>query len=323
MHGASVASKSGRNKNIVVQTGNHVGFFLKQYANSDRMLSEVATCALMHDGTFAVPKVLHYSEMDEIAVFDLVRESIRGWSPFTNDGDTPQAARACHLIGSTLAKIHRKALLVNQPGMSFQNLKFKSSKPWGFGIQMPNVRDLSSLSRGNVQLLSIIQSEFFDDIQRTTSRWNADGIIHGDSKIDNIIFYLDEAAREKIIIVDWETAQLGEFAWDLAGFVQDGVVQRIKAAEFKGETSSNFDGLPALLTELLVGYQDFSCDAHSNEFVLRVTELSGVRLLQSAYEFSQHSPKLLRGAVTMLQVAHNILRDPQVAASKLFDKRIN
>jgi hypothetical protein len=58
--------------------------------------------------------------------------------------------------------------------------------------------------------------------------------------------------------------------------------------------------------------------ADATAVLQRASAYCAARLIQTAYEYSQQAPTLSNHAVTMLQVAANVLRDPEAALLDLF-----
>ncbi|HWI70873.1 MAG TPA: phosphotransferase [Baekduia sp.] len=93
-------------------------------------------------------------------------------------------------------------------------------RPWILGLPRGAVPDGYDNSAAVAAVTDAIRarSAVMTAIATLDHRWTARAAIHGDVKFDNVL-----VAGDRMLLVDWELAGLGEPAWDLAG-VADGLL---------------------------------------------------------------------------------------------------
>jgi hypothetical protein len=133
---------------------------------------------------------------------------------------------------------------------------------------------------------------------------------------------------ETVRLVDWELAQRGDPAWDLAGVFQDAVLFWISGmnlaagdpAAMAATAGFPWDVLRAYLRAVWLGYkQSAGLGPDDADVVLtRAVAFSGVRLVQTAYEVAQVSNVMPAQAVLLLQVSANLLADPESAQVQFY-----
>jgi streptomycin 6-kinase len=131
-------------------------------------------------------------------------------------------------------------------------------------------------------------------------------LVHGDLKWDNCLRDEGEGVR----VVDWETAAVGDPAWDVAGIVQEYTVARRATALMDGHPRS--ERTPASLAAFLEGF----CGAVAGDgdaIVERALALAGARLVQTTLEWAaagtgeRASQALLRDALAALRAPARLL----------------
>jgi aminoglycoside phosphotransferase (APT) family kinase protein len=99
-------------------------------------------------------------------------------------------------------------------------------RPWILGIPAGRT---PAMYAGNVAVTQLIEEirhapTVAGAIARIDRTWTARTAIHGDIKFDNVL-----VAPDRMLLVDWELAGLGEPVWDLAGVV-DGLLLPLQLA---------------------------------------------------------------------------------------------
>jgi hypothetical protein len=127
-------------------------------------------------------------------------------------------------------------------------------------------------------------------------------LVHGDLKWDNCLGEAGQGVR----VVDWETAGVGDPAWDVAGIVQEYTVAR-RAEALTGSRPQA--GRWASLGAFLDGYRDVAGPG-AEAVLARALPLGGARLVQTALEWAAAGMEE-RAATALLGDALAALRSPE------------
>jgi aminoglycoside phosphotransferase (APT) family kinase protein len=130
-------------------------------------------------------------------------------------------------------------------------------------------------------------------------------------------------------IVDWEAVGFGDPAWDVAGAFQDFLVYWIFSMPLSDELTAEqmiaqarvpLGGLRTALRALWSGYKAGACldGSEADDMLLRAVAFSAARLIQSAYEISSGSDSLAGPPVVLLQIAANLLAEPERGQIELY-----
>jgi aminoglycoside phosphotransferase (APT) family kinase protein len=179
-------------------------------------------------------------------------------------------------------------------------------------------------------LLAIVQEhpEIGRELDAAAARWvgaEAAGatLIHGDVRSGNVLVVPPDAGGEAIRLIDWELLAIGDPAWDVAGALQDLLVFWIRGlpldAALSGEDRVRQAERPlAALHPLFAAFRDSYAAVAGGRVFERAVPFSAVRLLQTVWEWADDVAELPAPAVMMLQVAANVLADPERARVELY-----
>lgn len=184
---------------------------------------------------------------------DLAGESLHRLFQRTHDIPPERAAQA----GAALAAVHR----VPAPG-------FPARLPWiltlpTWELDAPHERDprARELARSLASRADLMRA-----LYGVAAAWRPSALIHGDMKWDNVV-----AAGDGVRLVDWETADRGDPAWDVGGLLQGCVALPLVAG------SGDLSRAAAAVEE---GY---ACG--DDRFAGMARRCAGARLLQTAFEY--------------------------------------
>ena len=150
-------------------------------------------------------------------------------------------------------------------------------------------------------------------------------MIHGDVKFDNVLVKAsheaDASESVRTWIVDWETVQRGDPAWDLAGALQDFLVVWVLSMPLSGVLTSSERIAQAArpladLRPLIAGlWDEYRRTARlelddADRFLDRAVRYSAARLIQTVYELLFMEEIVAGAPVLLLQVAANLLAEP-------------
>ena len=122
-------------------------------------------------------------------------------------------------------------------------------------------------------------------------------LVHNDVKFANCL--AGDGPEETIHLIDWETAGIGDPAWDVAGVVQDHLQMALRGA--------NGPDVRAALTAFLRAYLEAYAPEDGRAFRMKISGMTGARLLQSSFEnalscgVSAHARVLADHAARLLQ----------------------
>jgi len=219
-------------------------------------------------------------------------------------------------IGKLLATFHSIVVSSNE----ISNISSKLHRSISQFTQ-PQPQILSQISAANFQLLKIIQQQsgLCTSLEQLQSEWQVQSFIHGDLRFDNIVIIPKNQDRNssQIKIVDWEFADLGDPAWDIATVFQEllscwiyGLSDR-QAPEDASANEQILKEMQAAMRSFWYGYRRMRLISgiEANKLLRRSVRYCASRLVHAAYESLQYSFQLSYAAIYHVQVGANILRD--------------
>ena len=329
-----VVEGSRRHHNYSVLRREGAGLFIKQMqpdqAFSAQTLQKEAACYVMMEGDPALaeihalmPRFRSYDADRHLLVLELIggaenlSELHRRLGVFPED-----VARS---VGALLARYHeasRRELLPRANSAIFQG-----QPPWILSFHLVPRGSLQNLSAANGQFIAILQSypDFGQALDRVRAGWRRDALIHGDMKFDNVVVSAAQTAEESMHVVDWELADVGDSAWDVASILQAYLtwwiasLQRVPgneptdAAQYPLETIQ-----PAIhaFWDAYASSRGLGAREADAELV-RAVSYAGARMLQTVYESMAWAPSLTQPAVWQIQACINVLQEPRAATTDL------
>jgi aminoglycoside phosphotransferase (APT) family kinase protein len=223
------------------------------------------------------------------------------------------AARA-RTLGRVVARLHD--LPVDAP---------RPATPMSLLLALPPYALVAGLSFAAQDLVARVQGSDFlcgrlEELRTATCE---DALVHGDLRWENCLSLPSpgSARRTRLLLADWEAAGRGDPALDagavLAEFLRAwvGSIPIVEPADPGRLVAQARVPLAAMRPAMAAFW-----DAYRAERPLplrRVVEMTAVRLLQTAIEVAQGLAATTAHVVTLLQLADNMLRGPDVAAEQL------
>jgi hypothetical protein len=333
-----VLDQSSRNRNLKVLRRRSPGFFLKQARNRTpahlRTLEREAACyglAANHPdlkGLAAlIPQLHHYDTANGVLVLEMLPNAENLWEHHLRVRSFP--LWLAELQGERLGAFQRQAERF-QPQLEALGL-FDRQVPWILSIHETHPQYLNQMSRGNTQLLQILQQypELTTALDAIRRSWAPRMLVHGDVKWENLI--LCRASEEEPLelrMIDWEMADLGDECWDVGAIFQayfsfwifllplgPGVSlgQAAEASPYRAED------MQAALAAFWKSYAQARVISGRAERRLleRTMACAAARMVQTAYEAIQQSQDMTPQGLCQLQMSMNILRDPAAAAHEI------
>gem|GEM_PF-4644214 len=151
-------------------------------------------------------------------------------------------------------------------------------KPWVFSM-------LSPVPEWQPEELPVVlgqgtnQDILSHGLNRAARAWSPDSLIHADLKQEHCLPVQDNG-EERVYLIDWELAGIGDSAWDVASIVSDILFGRVY--EFGEQKHFGTLGVEDLLASFLNSYADIHPIDHV--FLHKVALFTGGRLLQTSLE---------------------------------------
>jgi hypothetical protein len=336
-----IAAAARRNRNLRVHAGDGAGYLLKQpyepaeggraTLRAEAAFYEFCTIASSVAPVLEIlPRVARWEPSEALLALELLADAqpldayLLAQGP---PGLPPEAHRALGCALGTLHRLFRGPVAAKDSRLAW----LPTGLPWVLRIHRPSPELLASISPSNVQTLRILQNQpglaaALDALRR---QWHTGSVIHNDLKSDNILVCFETGAGGvEVRLVDWEFVQIGDPAWDLAGALQDALIFWVRTMTLSADSTPEeimasalyaLGSVQVVLRALWAGYRETAGLASESEVLLaRAVAFSPARLIQTAYEAANGMPALPSVSVILLQIAANILADPELAQVKLY-----
>jgi len=330
-----VVDQTSRNRNLKIIRRKSPGFFIKQVnfpsPEYTQTLAREAACYRLskEHAEFGamralMPEFHYFDPAKHILVIELLNDAESVWEYHQRVRSFP--IEIAKLQGETLGSYHRQ---VSADAAHAEAGVFAKQVPWILSLHETNPAYLGQVSRGNAQLIGILQQypEFESALSAIKAGWNYASLIHGDIKWENMMLAYGEGDAPRLKIIDWEIADLGDECWDLGAVIQAyltfwvfslplsggaAVADAVAAAPLDAESMK-----PALAAYWQAYTESRGLDASvSRQKLVRSMSCAAARMIQTAYESIQSTPQISPYALTKLQMSMNILRNPEAAAGE-------
>ncbi|HTU12258.1 MAG TPA: phosphotransferase [Allosphingosinicella sp.] len=335
--GLALAMSRSRNRYVLVKQRNGPCYFVKQAMETEAMTAEtVAREAEVYRGVYGDDRLAALRDLlPNFHLFDpaqgiLVTELVR-------DADT---LAACHLglgacppalaarLGTALATYHQVRFAEGKP----QAALFPQTPPWIFKLHSePDTRTLRRSKAAAAMVDMLLEAPGLgEQLAALQGAWRRDTLIHTDMRWENVLLAPRTAPLDerRLVIVDWELADIGDAAWDVGGMFQAYLNFWIlsmppdagPAPEARAAAATRpLESIRPAIAAFSDAYLDAS-EAYGDTpapFLERATAMMGARMLVTAFEMSAWSETLPPHAVMIAQTGLNVLQAPADAARDL------
>lgn len=234
-------------------------------------------------------------------------------------GRTPEVVAAT--MGDTLGALHSAGRRVMRDG-GLEGLS--TELPETFDLTLPRTAMIHGTSAGMRALISAMQSidGLVEPLSRLAVDWRRDTLIHGDPRWDNWVVH-ETGAPEKLVLVDWEFARVGDAAWDVGSLIGDYLGAWVlnmpelpgsPLADASSLTRFPLEDMQPSIRELWNAYLQRRQPNRPEEELGMVARCAAAKLIQLCAEQMYHASKLNAAAGALLQLAANVFANPEQAA---------
>jgi aminoglycoside phosphotransferase (APT) family kinase protein len=258
--------------------------------------------------TFA-PDLLRYDPNGPLIVIRHYSEHVDLRRRFTRSRHTPTGLGV--ELGRILATLHSAA------PTDWEKSNLQAPKPWLLSLLEPSLDILITESPGTIEILRRVQASaaLANFIESIAEDLRIDGIYHGDLRLDNVLY----GPHGQVILVDWELCGVGSTSWDLACLLASvtelwaaNAVRRPDGTDtIRVSAKLDLPRFQPILKSFWVEYCRLrGLSPHWLDWSKQVSQLTGLRLVQAALEYSQTSVSPTREAVMLLTLAERFVVRP-------------
>ena len=329
-----IENASRRNRNFKVTRNGAPGYLLKQGVGDERrrtVAQEGAAYVALSSLDGLAPLLPRFHGFDEqgcVLILELLQDG-QSLADYLQESGRLSTERA-RLLGEALGTLHTAATKerLGPDGSS----KFAPFTPLPFRLRHPRLGVLQHFSRGNMELLRIVQETagYCAFLDEAATEWKEETLIHGDLRWDNchVIRPSSGHRRKALKIVDWELAGWGDPCWDVAMVFSEYITSWLRSAPITKDTPPGklFELTKYPLHEVQKALESFRGayarrmawdEDEAREQLLKAVRFLGARLIHTTFELLQNAPRLTVSAVYLLQLSYNILEHPHRAAEEL------
>lgn len=295
--------------------------FLREAACSQLAIESGAVPAL----TAIMPRLVRYDPHHQVLAYEIIPDA-RSVAELllVPEGIALDLLAA---IGGTLARVHVETA---RPGaLAAISSPLTGEPPWVFEVAQRAEMMMPGMGGACREIVGRIRStpELLDGLSAMAAAWAPACLMHGDFKWDNILVAGHAPGPREVRIVDWELANIGDPAWDVAGIL-GGLLQIWLLGKPVGGTSlPNPPVTGAVPIETIRHaarhFWRFYAGATAGPRAPDAAELAhlgrmtGVRMVLMAFELGQRIEVLPKEAETALEMAHFLMSNPLTAVRDL------
>jgi len=275
-----------------------------------------------------LPNLYCWDEERNLLVLELV-DGRPLWTHYAATSPPEFSCNAAAPLGDALGIFHRA--FRERSSLSDDWAGLPMAPPWILFAHRPTPEMLARLSPANLQVLKLLQKNhtMAASLETLRNEWTPDTLIHNDIKGDNLLVTLRTDERVSVRIIDWELIQIGDAAWDVGTVFRDFLDYWLLSVPLSSDLSPEqmLEGAHVPLAKIHPATRAFwqayrasasLAPAIAGSFLLRSLRFAAARMAQGAYELSASMHQASNYAVAVLQLAVNILEDPQDASLHLF-----
>jgi len=317
-----LAEAGRRNRNFKVARRRHPGIFVKQIKSTEpQAISTIQREAAFYRAIHAdprysaiagmIPKFLDYEPSRYALALTLTENAESLSERQMRDPVTPPEIAA--RLGDALGRIHAHG------GAVAADPALRPLLP----CQLPWTLTLDQSGYGFLQAYGALGSQLAQAISQSPNlpallaglrpRWQFDSLTHGDMKWDNCLI----RGEDELIVIDWELADLGDGAWDVATIFKEYVVATLLPRP-QGPPLT----LEATRPSVRAFWKAYAASraltgAAARIYLDRAVRYTGARMVIAVLEYAAFAQQLDDFGMQLLGAAGRILESPQIATAQL------
>jgi tRNA A-37 threonylcarbamoyl transferase component Bud32 len=327
-----LAEAGRRNRNFKVNRRKHPGIFVKQVKSTEQQAiltiqREAGFYRSIHTGrqysgiTGMIPKFLDY-EPSRYALALALTENAESLSERQLREMILSESIAAKL-GGALGQIHGYGKVVASDPTLRPMLPCQI--PWPLTLDQSGYGFLQAYGTLGAQLSqAIVEAPSLQPmLAGMRMLWQYDSLTHGDMKWDNCLL-----RDEDLVIVDWELADLGDGAWDVATIFKEYVVSTLtnrvmreaaKAQNLPAPAEVTVDAIRPSARAFWRAYAAARglAGADARAYLDRAIRYTAPRMVIAVLEYCAMTQQLDAMGRQMLDTARRILAHPQIASAQL------
>jgi Phosphotransferase enzyme family len=331
-----LAEAGRRNRNFKVLRRKQPGLFVKQIKTTEAQAistieREAAFYRTVHsDARYAtiaqmIPKFIDYEPPRRALTLSLTENAESISEHHMRHAQIPEST--ARLIGNALGIAH--AYGPTMLADSKLRTLFPYQVPWPMTLDQSGYSFLDNFPPIGPQLAAAIRQspKLQPMLSALRPLWQYDSLIHGDMKWDNCLLSSPDGVQQNLTIVDWELADIGDGAWDVATIFKEYLVAAILNASARQAAASQNQPVPPAQTiesmqpSIRAFWKAYAAargiTADAGRYLDRAVRYTAARMIIAVLEYLNASPQFSVLGSSMLQTAVYLLETPQVAAVQM------
>jgi len=333
----ALAEAGRRNRNFKIIRRTRPGLFLKQIKTTEQQA--IATIqreaafyrAVETDPKYAairklIPRYVDFDAARNALTLGLAENTESMAEQHAREGRYPESS--AQMLGCALGVAHSHGpAIIADPAL---RPVFPCQTPWPLTLDQTGYSFLDGFGPVGAQLARAIQQ--FPTLQPKLSAlrpyWLYDSLIHGDMKWDNCLVSRRPGGESEVTVVDWELADIGDGAWDVASIFKEYIVATILQANarqaagmqapqlFTAHTIETLQPSIRAFWKAYITARSFTAE-QARAYLDRAVCFTAGRMMIAVLEYLAASPQYGALIPSMLQAGVNLLDAPQMAAVQL------
>ena len=334
----TLKDRSRRNLNYQVLSGED-SYLVKQGLDKER-ISSIANEATIYNFLQKnketkvrleglVPRFYKYDPKENILIIELVKDGKNLQERYVPTSRF--SLKDARNIGIILGTLHYLTKIKNNNDY-LHIFKTQTQPRFLSHLRNPNIQIFQYSSSASLQLIKIIQQnkELTRYLDEFNNMWKQECLIHSDVKLENFVIDSNIYTKNnnKIKLVDWELASIGDPAWDVGSvfcsylslwLFSIPISDEIPPDEFMKYAKFPIEKIQPAINSFWSMYVHCMKLDHtiSQKFLVKAAKYTSARLIQTGYEFSQSRGDLTGHVVCLLQLSINIMKRPLDAITSL------